>query len=241
MRRGTASAGGCLFRRGEGATLHARSQWFTGVSWERAPDDWSCGVRCSLKAAWDQAGAGRSWGAARPAMLAVQTPARSGQWIRQVAPTVRVAPWPGGERRDRVVHRVLGHWAGMAGAWAYPEGRTTEAGTSRPNAALPGLRDPGRVPPTGRSLPLARRLPPGAQQPVPAGWRPRMATLNTTRIETHPAPYPRHDPMNGYLAMGHRPGSVDKSRPIQAKLTATTSTAPEIQPCGAHPRRSTHD
>ena len=47
-----------------------------GVSWERAPGDWSCHVRGSLKAAWDQAGAGRSWGTARSAMLAVQTSAR---------------------------------------------------------------------------------------------------------------------------------------------------------------------
>ncbi len=47
-----------------------------GVSWERATGDWSCHARCSLKAAWDQAVAGRSWGTAWPAMLAVQTPAR---------------------------------------------------------------------------------------------------------------------------------------------------------------------
>ena len=47
-----------------------------GVSWERATGDWSCHARCSLKAAWDQAEAGRSWGTAWPAMLAVQTPAR---------------------------------------------------------------------------------------------------------------------------------------------------------------------
>ena len=47
-----------------------------GVSWERAPGDWSCHVRRSLKAAWDQAEAGRSWGMARSAMLAVQTSAR---------------------------------------------------------------------------------------------------------------------------------------------------------------------
>ena len=47
-----------------------------GVSWERATGDWSCHARCSLKAAWDQAEAGRSWGTAWPAMLAVQTSAR---------------------------------------------------------------------------------------------------------------------------------------------------------------------
>ena len=104
---------------------------------------------------------------------------------------VRVAPWPAGGRRDRVGHRVPGHWAGMAGAWAYPAGRTTEAGTSSPNAAPPGFRDPGRVPPNGRSPPGDQRSLPAAQQPVTAGWRSRMASLNRTRKEYHPARYPR--------------------------------------------------
>ena len=111
---------------------------------------------------------------------------------------VRVAPWPAGGPRDRVGHRVPGHWAGMAGAWAYPAGRTTEAGTSSPNAAPPGFRDPGRVHPNGRSPPggprwslAVLRSSPEVQQPVPAGWRPRMASLNRTRKKYHPAPYPR--------------------------------------------------
>ena len=138
--------------------------------------------------AWGQAAAGRSWGTARLAMLAVQTPARYAKrsipCMRQVAPSVSVAQWPAGERRDRVGHRVPGHCAGMAGAWACPAGRTTEAGMSSPNAAPPRFRDPGRVPPNGRSLP-------GAQQPVPARWRRWMASINRTCTETHPAPYPR--------------------------------------------------
>jgi len=136
---------------------------------------------------WDQAGAGRSWGTAWPAMLAVQTPARKAKrsrlCIRQVVPRVSLAQWPAGERRDRVGDRVPGPWAGMAGAWAAPAGRMTDAGTSCPNSAPSGFRDPGRVPPTGRSLP-------GAQQPVPARWRSGTASLNRTCTETHPAPYP---------------------------------------------------
>jgi hypothetical protein len=62
-----------------GSSIHLismRAQLFTGVCWERALGEWSCPVRCSLKAAWDQAEAARSWGTARLAMLAVQTPAR---------------------------------------------------------------------------------------------------------------------------------------------------------------------
>ena len=47
-------------------------------------------------AVWGQAGAGRSWGTARPAMRAVQAPAteakRSGPCILQVAATVSMAP-----------------------------------------------------------------------------------------------------------------------------------------------------
>ena len=141
---------------------------------------------------------GRSWGTARPAMLAVHTLARQANrcmpCIRQVAPIVSMAQWPAGGRRDRVGDRVPGPWAGMAGARACPAGRTTEAGTSCLNAAPPGFRDPGRVPPTGRSLPAARRLSPEAQLPVPAGWLSRMASLNRTCSETHPAPYPAMTP-----------------------------------------------
>ena len=153
-------------------------------------------------AAYGEVGAGRIWGIASPAVLAVQTPAReaarSSPCTRQVAPTVSVAQWPAGERRDRVGHHVPGPWAGLAGAWTCPAGRTTEAGTSSTNASPPGFLDHGRVPPNGRSLPAARRLSPAAQQPVPAGWRPRMASLNRTSKETYPAPVPRHDPVNGY-------------------------------------------
>ena len=36
------------------------------------------------------------------------------------------------------------------------------------------------------------------QQPVPAGWRSRMASLDRTPKVTHPAPYPHHDPVYGY-------------------------------------------
>ena len=45
-----------------------------------------------------------------------------------------------------------------------------------------------------RSLRGGQRSPPEAQQPVPAGWRPRMASLNRTRKKYHPAPCP----VNGY-------------------------------------------
>ena len=137
-----------------------------------------------------------------------RTPGNAGASDRSLRRPVRVAPWPAGGPRDRVGHRVPGHWAGMAGAWACPAGRTTEAGKSCLNAAPPGFRDPGRIPPNGRSprggqrsLPAARRLSPGDQQPVPARWRPRMASLNKTCTETHPAPYPRHDPVNDYQAL----------------------------------------
>ena len=69
---------------------------------------------------------------------------------------------------------------------------------SSPNADPPAFRDPGRVPPTGRSLPTARRFSPPAQQPVPASWRSRMVSLNRTCTKSDPAPLPRHDPVNGY-------------------------------------------
>ena len=69
---------------------------------------------------------------------------------------------------------------------------------SSPNAAPPGFRDPGRVPPNGcsppggqRSLPAARRLSIAAQRQVPARLRSGTASLNRTCSETHPAPYPR--------------------------------------------------
>jgi len=153
-------------------------------------------------AAYGEVGAGRIWGIASPAVLAVQTPAReaarSSPCTRQVDPTVSMAQWPAGERRDWAGHRVPGLSAGMAGAWASPAGRTKEAGTSSTNASPPGFLDHGRVPPNGRSLPAARRLSPATQQPVPAGWRPRMASLTRTCTETHPTPLPRHDAVNGY-------------------------------------------
>ena len=72
-----------------------------GVSWERAPGDWSCHARRSMKAAWDQAGAGRSWGAARPAMLAVQTPAGPGSGSGR-------SPRPYGWRHGPLVSDVTG-------------------------------------------------------------------------------------------------------------------------------------
>ena len=69
---------------------------------------------------------------------------------------------------------------------------------SCPNAAPPGFREPARVPPTGRSprggpgwLLAVLRSSQDAQQPVPAGWRLRMASLNRTRKDYHPPPYPR--------------------------------------------------
>ncbi len=126
---------------------------------------------------------------ARPQLTPVNGYARPSD--RSPRRPVRVAPWPAGGRRDRVGHRVPGHWAGMVGAWAYPAGRTTEAEMSCLNAAPPGFRDPGPVPPTGRSPRGGQRSPPAAQQPVPAGWRSRIAALTRTRKECHPAPYPR--------------------------------------------------
>jgi len=95
-----------------------------------------------------------------------------------------LAPWPAGGRRDRVGHRVPGHWAGMAGAWAYPAGRTTEAGTSSANAAPPGFRDPGRVPPNGRSLPLL-----GYRRPELINQC--LQGVNHERKHYRAAPYPR--------------------------------------------------
>jgi len=145
--------------------------------------------------AWGQAGAGERWGTARSAMLTVQTSARSANrsrpCIRQVVASVSKAQWPAGERRDRVGNRVPGHWAGMSGTWACPAGRKREAGTCCPNAAPPGFRDPGRVPPNGGWPCGGQRSPPAAQQWLPAGWRSRMASPNRTCNESHSSAYPR--------------------------------------------------
>ena len=149
-----------------------------------------------------------------------RTPGNARASDRSPRRPVRVAPWPAGGPRDRVGHRVPGHWARMAGAWACPAGRTTEAATSSPNATPPGLQDHGRVPPNGRSPPGGQRSPPAAQQWLPAGWRSRMASLNRSCTETHPAPVPW--------------------RPMQTELTATTSPTPDIQPCAAHPYNILH-
>jgi hypothetical protein len=89
------------------------------------------------------------------------------------------------------------------------------------------------------------------QQPVPAGWLPRMESLDRTRKDYRPGPYPRQrlrrtvpgPPPGGwnYLAMGHRPGSADPWRPIQTKLTGTTSPVPELWPCADHPWKRNPD
>ncbi len=153
---------------------------------------------------------------------------------------IRVAPWPAGGRCDRFGHPVPGHWAGMAGAWACAAGRTTEAGTSCLNAAPPGFRDPGRVLPTGRSprgdqrsLPAARRLSPEAQQPVPARWRPRMASLTRTCTETDPAPYPR-ERLPSYQSGSGMLHQARRSDPLSLKPFPRPGQMHLNLNCGAH-------
>ena len=71
-------------------------------------------------------------------------------------------------------------------------GRSDDGGRDEfPDCCPTRFSRSGRVPPTGRLLPAARRLSPAAQQWLPAGWLSRMASLNRTRKEYHPAPYPR--------------------------------------------------
>ena len=116
-------------------------------------------------------------------------------------PATSGAAWGGGELGDGKAGHASGADPGQGGEpvqTVHPAGRTTEAGTSSPNAAPPGVRDPGRVPPTGlsprgghRSLPATRRLSSAAQRQVPARLRSGMASLNRTCNETDPAPYPR--------------------------------------------------
>lgn len=86
-----------------------------------------------------------------------------------MSPGLPPPPWP------------LAHWAAIAGAWASPARRTTEAGTYLPDDDPLGFRDSVHVPATGRSLP-------GAQHPVPAWSTRRVSVLTGTYDATDLAP-----------------------------------------------------
>ena len=124
-----------------------------GVNWEHAAGDWSCHVRGSL-------GPGGG-GTARPDMLAVHTPAReanrSKPYVRQVAPTVSMAP-ANRAPNDGRPHGTFGHDVGgldPGDIQTGPEGRPQEvdafAHPSHPEITRPDdlgqeLAEPGLHP-----------------------------------------------------------------------------------------------
>jgi len=155
-------------------------------------------------ALWGQAVAGRSWGTARPTMLAVQTPARqanrSRSCTRQVDPTVSMG------RNGPLVGDVTGLATASpaTGPGWRALGRARQVGRRRPGRVPRMLAHPGFENPDAFLQPAVRRaevndhrpqLSNGCLQGGDHGWH------HSTERGRNSTPHPT--PVNGYGLIWH--------------------------------------